>query len=1545
MKSIIKGYHIGLIAAILVVLIISPLAKPSWAGWSHYDPNNTSAFLPSSRINDLVMDPNRLWIGTDQGLVEYDLCLDDPNTGWTIHLDYDPNYSPVASMNIDQDNLIWLGTPYGLVSYEPDTMDPNIYPGLQFSDTNVIDPYQIVDITADPNFVWVATDQGLNQFDRLSESWNLFSNDPNGFDSFSARAVVSSEYGTIWVLPTLTGVYRYILSVDQWDQFNDVGVIFDSQLMGDSNDIWFGSGSGLFRLHLSDPNTWDQWQEAEYGLPSNSVKAIAMYRGSHQIIVATSGGIARYDLGLDLWQPIAAPDSLDLEAETITEIIVDPNRHQVWFGTEGSGIYRWIEGAIIWSDPVNEAEDVSLDTNAIQVVFNHRIDPDTVELGRASSSLTLTLSDANNPDIDFDPNDFTWYFRDANTNTHLIIEPPGDLYPDTSYTFKFTSDILDHTGESIPSLDRQIEFKTIEPPRVVDTDPDPNTVDVNPYAQFSVWFNKAMDPNSFFPNMITFQPPAPAFPQNISSGEVVFTDPNLLVITVSGGLQPGTAYTFSINKAVTDLSGNPMLAAYQFDFTTKSAPQIVFQSFSPFSPWPEADANDVSLDTNIAVTFSRAMDTNSVEAHFTIDPNISGTFSWLSGNTRVVFQPDTPLESNTEYEVTIDANARDLDGIPLGVSQTWSFTTVLVPIFPTVVSVFPTEGETAASIYTNVSVTFSLEMDTNSVEDAFELTDANTNDISGTFQWSVDSKRFDFDPNDLLDPNMTYTASIADSAHSGGLFLDSNKTWQFTTVMPATMSEPSGGWPVLDIMGMDPNSTAITAMAVDPLNGELWVGIADANSYAGQGLFHFDGGTWTQYSSSDPNCGLTSDAINDIAFDSQGNLWVATEPDPNGGGVHMFDGQDWYSYSPDSDPNQFFIQNRASLSGPEIQDFFSVNAIEVYDTGTEDLILIATTGGMGIGRYDSGITDWKWSASAEKRLLYMLAADPVTRTIWFESGNPVWDESEPCDAIAGIDADLLIADLDQWPDIWDPNNMAWSPNGGIPKMRFLGTFRPFLRAMAADASHNLWLATIDGLYKISIDSLFLGSCDYEVYDPSETGGGLLSDNILGLTLNPDDPNELWVNTDSGISVYQLTGAIGSPASWTRYPLTGIQVFSMLPLPDGGIQTGTDRGMFITGDAAHPSVIDSYPADSATDVSVGADYWVTFSELMDPDATEAAFSFTDAGSASVSGTLSWEGRTLKFEPDSELDPNAHYSMSVGTGATDLAGNSIDPNFRVDFVTSGHWIGSTSPVNGAVDVSISGLVITVDFIKSMNSTTTEAAFCLKVDPNAASGPCIDGNFVWPSADQLQFTLGETLEEGTVYVLSIDTNATDVSSNPMPDGFTMQFTTETITPVHWIQPIGGTNPEDGATNVNFMNLTITLNFIKSMDPNTTESAFCLRVVTDSNTPEPCVDGNFVWPTLQNNKVLQFTPHDRLAAGNVYILTINGTDSGSAYVATDPNAVEMPVTFEMQFTTASISRVLTFTGIGCFVRSIEYERRGTLDRIKDWLGVGLKNKKGLEP
>ncbi|MGA1839851.1 MAG: Ig-like domain-containing protein [bacterium] len=1387
MKSVFKGYHLYLITTLLAVLIFVPPAQRAWTGWEHYDPNTTN--LPSSHINTLSIDPNRLWIGTGEGLVKKILSSDDPNTGWIIDLKVDPNlYAPVSSMDIDQNIVLWLGTPQGLISYDPDEIsDPNnpfLHSGLSFTISD-----NISDIEIDYDFVWVATDSGLNRFEKSSGNWELYSNDPNGFDSSVAWEVASGDDDTIWVVPgffpnPLGGIYRYIVSSGQWEHFSAMEqneVIFNDLIMGDSNDIWLGSywyGLWRFETNNPDPNdAWTQWEEVNSGLPSNEVQAIGIYRGANRIIVATTDGIARYDFDTDLWQPIGTPAYMDLSTQIITDILVDSDNNRVWFGTEEDGLYLWKEGAIIWSNPGDGEENVSIDTNAIEIVFNNPIDSGSIKLGGPdpNSSLTFEMFDSDrgyisDPNIN-DPNDFAWRFLDSNTNIHLIIEPKqpnSNLYPDKWYRFTFTTDILYASGETIGVVDRRVEFKTIIVPEVVNTEPVDDALGVNPYAPIQIWFNKPMDQGSFFPNMISFQAEGDILPTPVYEEEMEFPDdPNHLVISISGDppILPGTKYIFSVDKNVKDIFGNTLSENYELQFTTKAPPQIVFIPGS--FPYPEVDANDVSVDTNIIVLFNSSMDTNSVERSFRLDPTVSGEFLWPPGSdtNKFVFKPDNPLTSGTKYWVTIDANATDIYGIPFS-GYTFSFETDKTT---TILSSFPADNEDSVSIYANIEIIFSGPMNRSSVEGAFSLLDDQNTPVSGGYSWNQASTGFSFIPSDPLDPNHNYKASITTSAQSeSGSPLTQGKTWQFTTVTLETVSPPEGGWPVYNIMGMDPNLIAVTAMALDPVNGRIWAGMAtlDPNSnWMGIGLFHHDGNDWKQYSTTDPNCGLTSDSINDLDFDSQGNLWIATQPSPEGtgGGLNMFDGQTWHWY----DPNTFY-----GLS--EDDNFLYVNAIDVYFAGTEDFIWVATTGGIAVGRYNSNSSDWDWSATTAFPFTSLIAVDSLggTGTVWVASELFFMsDPNEPCNSIAGFDAEKLS----KWqPDLWDPNLRVWSPDGGLLRMKFPEEkINSNLRAMTVDGFGNLWLGTKDRLYKINIDDMLAGECNFESCDYIETKGGLLPNSIYDMIINPANTNELWIATDSGISILKINEPIKSPDSWTRYPLTDAMVLTMQAGSNGEVYAGTDKGLLTIGDTIKPTVIASYPSDGVTNIPVGGPFWVNFSEFMNHAATEAAFALMDANFIKVAGTFSWEGTKLIFDPNGNLESGMQYSMRVDTNASDLSLNQLLQTYQADFTTSGSWILSTYPTQGEQSVPID-LKIQINFTRPMNTNSTQSALCLRVDPNFDPGSqCVTGSYNWLNDYLLEFTPGGNLDQGTSYILTIDTNAKDQTGASMPE-FTLGFRT---------------------------------------------------------------------------------------------------------------------------------------------------------------------------
>jgi very-short-patch-repair endonuclease len=102
--------------------------------------------------------------------------------------------------------------------------------------------------------------------------------------------------------------------------------------------------------------------------------------------------------------------------------------------------------------------------------------------------------------------------------------------------------------------------------------------------------------------------------------------------------------------------------------------------------------------------------------------------------------------------------------------------------------------------------------------------------------------------------------------------------------------------------------------------------------------------------------------------------------------------------------------------------------------------------------------------------------------------------------------------------------------------------------------------------------------------------------------------------------------------------------------------------FTTGplDTDPPTVVGRTPAPEATDVPLNADVVITFSEELKPDTVVAA-NFTLTGPY---GAVPWENVTcdpaayrVTLNPRGLLLPTARYTLTIGTGLTDWAGNPV------------------------------------------------------------------------------------------------------------------------------------------------------------------------------------------------------------------------------------------------------------------------------------------------
>jgi hypothetical protein len=93
----------------------------------------------------------------------------------------------------------------------------------------------------------------------------------------------------------------------------------------------------------------------------------------------------------------------------------------------------------------------------------------------------------------------------------------------------------------------------------------------------------------------------------------------------------------------------------------------------------------------------------------------------------------------------------------------------------------------------------------------------------------------------------------------------------------------------------------------------------------------------------------------------------------------------------------------------------------------------------------------------------------------------------------------------------------------------------------------------------------------------------------------------------------------------------------------------------------PSIIDVEPR--GTNVSVDSVIRITFSEPMDDVSIHGAFSI----SPYVPGSLSWDGDTLVFTPNGNLDTDTVYNITMDGSAEDRGGNAMGVDYTWEFKT--------------------------------------------------------------------------------------------------------------------------------------------------------------------------------------------------------------------------------------------------------------------------------------
>jgi poly-gamma-glutamate system protein len=236
-----------------------------------------------------------LWIGTDVGLWRYD--------GYGFK-----NYSYVvperidAGMYQDQMGIIWIGTESGLIAFDPIKESRITYRNDPLQSTSISDhvfQYKKHAFCEDSHgYLWIATDKGLNKFDRESEEFISYTAMNSGLIDDYVTAILPSFDGLLWVA-TFDGLQKFDTVTGKVKIYYPGAPLNMYSLCEDAvGTLWIGTYlDGLYRLSPRNPVFLPIQHIAgdEKSLSSDMVTFLMIPANTPRII-----WVATFDAGLNL---------------------------------------------------------------------------------------------------------------------------------------------------------------------------------------------------------------------------------------------------------------------------------------------------------------------------------------------------------------------------------------------------------------------------------------------------------------------------------------------------------------------------------------------------------------------------------------------------------------------------------------------------------------------------------------------------------------------------------------------------------------------------------------------------------------------------------------------------------------------------------------------------------------------------------------------------------------------------------------------------------------------------------------------------------------------------------------------------------------------------------------------------------------------------------------------------------------------------------------------------------------------------------------------
>ena len=363
-------------------LLIMDLKDYSIKSYRH-DPNDITT-IPSNFIRDMLRaKDDTMWLATDQGLVlfneedgkfynyqnsteKHSLCdnnivsLFEDRLGviwvgtfsgiskFSINREFkvyrnnplDDNSlsnNSVCGIYEDDDEMVWVGTfNAGVNRINKKTGEITRYYN-SVNDSQTLSSNRIKDITGIENEIWIATDNGLNLYDKNTGIFKSYTNQ-NSILNNEIRALFIDKDGLLWI-GTKGGLYTF----DRKDKFISYnGLLEESGIYeknisaiyeDDDGEIWvaIGNEGGVVRYNRKSGEI-KQYISNEKDLNSlsfNTVRAITQ-DSNGAIWIGTQNGLNKFDKSKEKFTTYTYSDGLS--NNFIYGVVVD-NNNNIWVST------------------------------------------------------------------------------------------------------------------------------------------------------------------------------------------------------------------------------------------------------------------------------------------------------------------------------------------------------------------------------------------------------------------------------------------------------------------------------------------------------------------------------------------------------------------------------------------------------------------------------------------------------------------------------------------------------------------------------------------------------------------------------------------------------------------------------------------------------------------------------------------------------------------------------------------------------------------------------------------------------------------------------------------------------------------------------------------------------------------------------------------------------------------------------------------------------------------------------------------------------------